>query len=482
MKGTRHTGWPGEMLQHLAITRERVGQWTRQGLVVVLSTLMIMIPIGQGEAFADSYPSSADYGQQSAQPLSAGQLDQLVAPIAIYPDALVAQVLAAATYPTQVVEADRWLRAEGNAPPQQIAADAENQNWDPSVKALTAFPTVLAQMDRNIQWTTDLGNAYYNQPQDVMDSIQALRQKAEAAGQLQSTPQQVVSNDDGAIQIAPANPNVVYVPTYDPWTVYGAPVAAYPGYYAPSYGDFWGGLAVGFGVATAVGFLSHWGWGWGHWGMGWNNHAIFYNHNNYFTRSTTVINRGFNRPGGSFSRPNAGYRGAAGSYRGAVGENRLGGYGGRPGGVNGRPSASFSRPAGNYGGPGASRPNYATRGTSPRPTGAFNRPGASAYRPSGVSQPNAGYRGAGGYGGRPGGAFNRPSAGFNRPAGNSHFSGGSPRVTIPKEPMNRGSFAHSGGHSSGGGNHWSGGGGHSSGGSHMSAHGGHSGGGHGRHG
>ncbi len=481
MKGT--SGWPGEMLRHLAVTRKRVGRWTRQGLVAVLSTLMIMIPIGQGQAFADS---GADYGQQSQQPMSADQLDQLVAPIALYPDALVAQVLAAATYPTQVVEADRWLRAEGNAPPQQIAADAENQNWDPSVKALTAFPAVLAQMDRNIQWTTDLGNAYYNQPQDVMDSIQALRQNAEAGGQLQSTPQQVVSNDSGAITIVPANPTVVYVPTYDPWTVYGAPIAVYPGYYyAPAYGSFWGGLAVGFGVATAVGFFSHWGWGWGHWGMGWQNHAIFYNRTNYFTHSTTVINRGFNRPGGpsrnyaargaysshgGFNRPggtpNAG-------YRGAVGENRLGNYG-RPGGVSGRPSASFSRPAGNYGGLGASRPNYATRGANPRSTGAFNRAGGSSYRSSGVSQPNAGYRGAGGYGGRPGGAINHPSASFNRPPGNNgHFSGGPPRVTMPREPMNRGSFARSGGHSSGGG-------GHSSGSGHVAR--GHSSGGHGRHG
>ena len=136
-------------------------------------------------------------GQQApqGQPLSAEQLDQLVAPIALYPDALVAQVLAAATYPTQVVEADRWRQAQGNAPAEQIAAGAETRHWDPSVKALTAFPTVLAQMDRNLQWTTDLGNAYYNQPQDVMDSVQAMRQKAEVAGQLRSTPQQVVTND-----------------------------------------------------------------------------------------------------------------------------------------------------------------------------------------------------------------------------------------------------------------------------------------------
>ena len=171
--------------------------------------------------------------------MSAGQLDDLVAPIALYPDGLLAQVLAAATYPSQVVEADRWVRAQGNAPAEQIAAGAEAENWDPSVKALTAFPTVLAQMDRNIEWTTDLGNAYYNQPQDVMDAVQGMRQKAEAAGQLRSTPQEVVGTDDGAITIAPANPTVVYVPVYNPWTVYGAPLPVYPGYYyAPPDGAF----------------------------------------------------------------------------------------------------------------------------------------------------------------------------------------------------------------------------------------------------
>ena len=173
----------------------RIGQLTRQGLAVVLSALMIMIPMVQGEAFAQSVPmpppldnpirdwtmaSRRQRQRPQGQPLSAEQLDQLVAPIALYPDALVAQVLAAATYPTQVVEADRWRQAQGNAPAEQIAAGAEAQNWDPSVKALTAFPTVLAQMDRNIQWTTDLGNAYYNQPQDVMDSVQAMRQKAQS--------------------------------------------------------------------------------------------------------------------------------------------------------------------------------------------------------------------------------------------------------------------------------------------------------------
>jgi len=150
------------------------------------------------------------YGQE--QPLNAQDLEQLVAPIALYPDAMVAQVLTAATYPEQVAGADRWRRAQGYAPSDQIAAGANAQPWDPSVKALTAYPQVLAQMDQNLHWTSELGNAYYNQPRDVLQAVQVLRQRAQAAGNLQSTPQEAVSYDQGNIVLAPVNPQVVYVP------------------------------------------------------------------------------------------------------------------------------------------------------------------------------------------------------------------------------------------------------------------------------
>ncbi len=386
----------------LATTATCTGQLTRQGLAIVLSVLMIMIPLTQGDVFAQSVPPVTGDGAQLPQPLSAEQLDQLVAPIALYPDALVAQVLAAATYPTQVVEAGRWLQAQGNAPAGEIAAGAENQSWDPSVKALTAFPTVLAQMDRNLQWTTDLGNAYYNQPQDVMDAIQVMRQKAEAAGQLRSMPQQVVTNTGGVIAIAPANPTVVYVPAYNPWTVYGVPFPVYPGYYyAPTPGAFWGGLAIGFGVGISVGLLAHWGWGWSHWGIGWHQHAVFYNHNNYITRSTTVINRGFNRPGG----PPRNFA-ARGAYA--------------------RPVEGFNRPG-----------------------GSFNRPGAGYRGTVGANRPGSNY-------GHSGGVSTRSSVNSNRPAGNYGRSSAGPRASVPRPPMNRRSVARGGGYP-GGSNHVSGG-------------------------
>ena len=123
-----------------------------------------------------------DMAKAPARPLDAVQLEQLVAPIALYPDTLVAQVLAASTYPGQIADADHWRQMQGYASADQIAAGADVQNWDPSVKALTAFPQVLAQMDRNLQWTTDLGNAYYNQPQDVLEAVQVMRRRAQAAG------------------------------------------------------------------------------------------------------------------------------------------------------------------------------------------------------------------------------------------------------------------------------------------------------------
>ncbi|MGA2989215.1 MAG: DUF3300 domain-containing protein [Candidatus Korobacteraceae bacterium] len=476
--GTKRTGWLKQMLhgilqpgQAAAVTGQRIGELARQGLAVVLSALMIMIPMAQGQAFAESDPAAVDSEQQvpQAQPLSTEQLDQLVAPIALYPDSLLAQVLAASTYPTQVVEADRWLQAQGNAPADQIAAGAENQNWDPSVKALTAFPTVLAQMDRNIQWTTDLGNTYYNQPQDVMDAVQAMRQKAQVAGQLRSTPQQVVTNDAGAITIAPANPTVVYVPVYNPWAVYGAPVLIYPGYYyAPPADVFWGGLAIGFGVGVAVGLFAHWGWGWGHWGMGWGRHCVFFNHNTYITRSTTVINRGFNRPGG----PPRNFAGRRGAYPRSAGNfNRSGG---------------FNRPGYSYrGASGASRPGSVNYG---RPSGAINHSSASASRPAGgFNRPGSSYRGAPGVNrpgsvnyGRPSGAINHSSASASRPAGNYGRPSGGPGASFPRASMSRGSGANfGGGHPSGGSRiTHSGGGGHPGGGSARGGgHSGHGGGG-----
>jgi hypothetical protein len=165
----------------------------------------------QQQAYGNA-PQQQGYGP-TQPPLSPNDLTQLLAPIALYPDALVAQILTAATYPAEVSAADQWRRSMGNAPADQIAAGADAQTtWDPSVKALTAFPQVLDNLAGNLQWTTALGNAYYNQPQDVLQTIQVMRQRAQEAGNLQNTPQEQITDNGGYIDIAPANPQVVYVP------------------------------------------------------------------------------------------------------------------------------------------------------------------------------------------------------------------------------------------------------------------------------
>ena len=265
------------------------------------------------------------YGQQpqpQVQPLAAQQLEQLVAPIALYPDSLIAEVLAASTYPQQVAQADQWRRAQGYAPAEQIAAGANAQNWDPSVKGLTAFPQVLAEMDQNLRWTTDLGNAYYNQPQELLQAVQVMRQRAQAAGNLQNTPQETVSYDQGNIEVAPANPQVVYVPAYNPWAVYGQPMSPYPGFsLLGAVGSFIGNALVSFGPGLAMTAFSQTPFGLLGWGLSWLAQTILFNHATYFSHSTTVADwgfahggrrafAGFNRGEGGYGRGgyNAGYR------------------------------------------------------------------------------------------------------------------------------------------------------------------------------
>ena len=253
-----------------------------------------MADLGADQGIPDLGAPDAGPAQQ---PLSAGDLEQLLAPIALYPDNLLAQILAASTYPAQVAVADQWvnnMRAQGYGSPDQIAAGAQAQgDWDPSVKALTAFPQVLDMLNQNLQWTTALGNAYYNQPQDVMQTVQVLRDRAQQAGNLQNTPQEDVTNDQGYLEVAPANPETVYVPEYNPWAVYGAPISPYPGFsFAGALGSF---LSAGiqFGGGFALDAFERMPFGWMGWGLSWLSHGIFFNHSPYYTHSTSVADWGF---------------------------------------------------------------------------------------------------------------------------------------------------------------------------------------------
>ena len=289
------------------------------------------------QPYADQQPSSPqappytqpDQNQQAApaQALSAEDLEQLLAPIALYPDSLLAQVLAASTYPAQVAVADQWvqqMRAAGYSSPDQIAAGANAQtNWDPSIKALTAFPDVLDLMNHDLEWTSNLGNAYYNQPQDVMQTVQVLRDRAEQAGNLQSTPQEEVQNDQGYVELAPTNPQVVYVPTYNPWDVYGQPIAPYPGFsFCGALGNFFGGLPIQYGLSFALGAFDRMPFGWLAWGFDWLGHSLLFDHAGYYTHSRQVADWGLPRGG-----PRAYYgRGGNGGMRAdqyrANGQNR----------------------------------------------------------------------------------------------------------------------------------------------------------------
>ncbi len=239
---------------------------------ILISALLATPPLA---VQAQDYPPPQGMPVASAPvAYSQQQLDQMTAPIALYPDQLVGQILMASTYPLEVVEAYRWRQnpAYAQLSGDQLGAALEQQPWAPSVKAVVPFPQVLSMMDNNLQWTEQLGDAFLGNQGAVMDSIQRLRGMAQQAGNLQSTQQQYVSGSPGDIVIVPANPQIVYVPAYNPVVVYGAwPYPAYQPYYfapAPGYVDYRVGL-IGFGVGIGVVDVL---WGWDHWD--WRSHHI----------------------------------------------------------------------------------------------------------------------------------------------------------------------------------------------------------------
>jgi uncharacterized membrane protein YgcG len=266
-------------------------------LTVLLCSLLVQFTAEAGsiaQANQSDQQSPAPAAQQTPQ-----ELQQLVAPIALYPDALVAQILAASTYPTQIVEAERWMQAHSNLKGDSLAKEVDKQDWDPSVKAMTQFPSVLENMDKNLSWTSSLGEAYISQPQDVTNAVQTLRQEARNSGHLNSNDQEKVTTQGNTIVIEPADPQVVYVPAYDPWLVYGAPIVAYPGWY-PVPGIFWGGPGLYFGIGFGIGFFGGFGWGWGHWGYDWHGGRPFFDHHEYISHSRDFGRAGFHH--GDFAR------------------------------------------------------------------------------------------------------------------------------------------------------------------------------------
>jgi hypothetical protein len=433
----------------------------------------------------------------TSQLMSPEQLDNLVAPIALYPDPLLGQVLAASTYPLEVVQAQQWLQRNGNLRGQALMDAARQENWDPSVQALVAFPDVLQTLNRDVQWTTDLGNAFLAQQKDVMAAVQRMRTRAMQNGKLRSTPQETVTtqNQDGqsAVVIQPADPQVIYVPQYNPVYVWGPPAW---GYYPPLW---YPSVGFGFGFYPGIylgGFFPGWGVGWGGWGLGWGwgcgwfggglfvnvgffshwgYHPGFYGgrfgggyawaHDPYHRAGVAYANRGvaarYNNARFTAGRAAAGSNfarsGAAGRYNGGSATARN-----FSGANRGGSTAGAYRGGSNAGAYRGSNAGGAYRGSTSN-SGAYRGPAAGAGRS--YTNPGSASRGYSGAQGTTR-SYSNPGASrsYGSPAGRSYaspsrsYGGGS--SSSPSRSFSSGGSRSSGG----GGSRASGGGGRSSGG------------------
>ncbi len=351
--------------------------------------------------------------QQPAANLPPEQLDSLVAPIALYSDPLLATTLAASTYPLEIIQLQQWMDKNKNLKDKTLADALAKQPWDPSVQSLAATPDVVQRLAGNIQWTTDLGNAFLAQQSDVMAAVQRMRGKAQGTGNLQTSAQQKVETQtvEGGrqvITIEPAQPDVVYVPSYDPTVVYGAPPPAYP-YYPYTYPGYYPGMGLAWGAAGfALGAWAGGAWGDCDWHGGGD---ININNKNNFNRNVNRntnrnVNRGAGAGQGNRWQHNPSHRGNA-PYGDRGTADKFGGRG--PGQGGNRPGAGGTRPGGGGAGIADNRPG----------AGAGNRPGAGAgNRPS--TKPGGGASTRPGGGNRPGGgASTRPST---KPAGGNRGS------------------------------------------------------------
>ena len=265
----------------------------KQLLATTLSCLLMLPAVsveaaGQQTAAAPAAAPAGTAPEQAPElqpaPLTADQLQALVAPIALYPDALVAQILGAATFPDQVAAANTWLTQNKSLTGENLMKAVDKQPWDPSVKALTQFASVLDNMAKNLTWTSSLGEAYHNQAADVMTAVQTLRAKAKAAGNLQTGSQiTVVQQSPQTIVIQPTNPQVVYVPTYNPTVVYGYPVAR-PGYSTAAVVTT-AVVAFGIGIAIGASMNNNYYWGYSSWNCNWHSSTVVYRSTTYYGNS-----------------------------------------------------------------------------------------------------------------------------------------------------------------------------------------------------
>jgi hypothetical protein len=421
--------------------RPGLGSRSFHCLMAVLSVALLSPTYSVALAQETETVTQTALPEEEAPKIPAEQLDSLVAPIALYPDPLLAQTLAASTYPLEIVQLQQWTDQNKNLKEKALADAVAKQPWDPSVQSLAAAPEVVQRLAGNIQWTTDLGNAFLAQQTDVMDAVQRMRGKAESKGTLKTSAQQTVqtSTVEGGKQVIvvePTNPEVVYVPSYDPVVVYGAAPPAYP-YYPYTYPGYYPGMGLAWGAAGfALG-----AWAGGYWGnCNWGGGDININNKNNFNRNTNInrgnTNIGRGGGGGNSWQHNPKHRGGA-PYPNRQTANKYPGAGNRPG--------AAQRPGGGAGA--ANRPGGGA--------GSANRPGGgtgAANRPAG-GKGNANRPGSGsGAGNRPGGgtAANRPSGGgaSSRPATrpSSPNQMGNRQVSrSPSSSSNRNAFSSSSG-------------------------------------
>jgi len=416
------------------------GRRSFRWLTAILS--VTFLALGSPIAFAQETSPQAQSSPpaEEAPKIPNDQLDSLVAPIALYPDPLLAQTLAASTYPLEIIQLQQWMGKNKTLKGKALTEAVEKQNWDPSVQAMATFPDVVKLLADSIAWTSDLGNAFLAQQADVMDAVQRMRAKANSAGKLKTSQEQKVETKQvegkTVVVIEQTNPQVVYVPSYDPAVVYGPPVYPYPPVYYPT------GRLLAFGAGVAIG--AAWGnnnWGWG---CGWGNNNVNVNVNNNFVNNynkTNVNNRISNN---SNFQHNAAHRGGA-PYSNKSIANKYGG--------NSR------------GGPNDNRPNTSNRPNTmdrPNTSDRQNRPnrdqGAGNNKIGGGNTNRSLDRGAGG-GDRVGGnrqvsntssarntsAFGGASGGMNRSSASASHSRGSQSMG-----GSRGGGSRGGGRSGGG--------------------------------
>jgi hypothetical protein len=289
--------------------------------VAVLCALLLAP--GDTAVYAQPTPRQNGSGEQAAPKFPDDQLDSLVAPIALYPDPLLSQVLVASTYPLEIIQLQQWLGKHKDLKGEALVAAVEKEDWDPSIQAMAALPDAVKRLAEDIKWTTDLGNAFLAQQSDVMDAVQRMRMKANDAGNLKSNEQMKVETKvvetKTVVVIQPANPQVIYVPAYNPVVVYGPPVYPYPPIYYPPPSYYAAGVAIAFGVGIAVGSYYRGGWGYG---CGWghnntininvnNRYISHYNQTNVNVNRNNINNVNVNRNGSNTWQHNPQHRGAA---------------------------------------------------------------------------------------------------------------------------------------------------------------------------